>query len=79
MKATESVRNEDLRVGDMVYALGWKRITEIRPYLGPHIAFIFGIADTVPGVGFSLERGGYTEIIGTPKANRKVSEAGGAA
>ena len=55
----ESVRNEDLQVGDMVHVMGWKRVIAIRPYTGPH-AFVFALADTVPGVGFSLERGGYT-------------------
>jgi len=57
-----STRNEDLKVGDMVDVLGIKRVTAIRPYRGPH-AFIFALADTVPGVGFSLERGGYTDVI----------------
>lgn len=55
----KEVPNEDLRVGDLVYVLGWKRIVAIRPYVGPH-DFIFGVVDTVPGVGFSLERGGTT-------------------
>jgi hypothetical protein len=57
-----STRNEDLKVGDMVNVLGIKRISAIRPYRGPH-AFIFAVADTVPGGGFSLERGGYTDVI----------------
>jgi hypothetical protein len=56
-----SVPNEDLRVGDMVNVLGWKRITRIVPYDGPLKDIIFAVADTVPGVGFSLERGGETE------------------
>ena len=56
----EDVRNEDLRVGDYVYVLGIKRIVAIKPYTGPLEDIIFAIADTVPGVGFSLERGGYT-------------------
>lgn len=55
------LRNEDLRVGDVVHAITWKRITAIRPYKGPH-DFIFAIVDTVPGVGFSLERGGFTMV-----------------
>jgi hypothetical protein len=56
---TESVPNESLKVGDMVDALGWKRIVAIRPYRGP-FDFILGIVDTDAGCGFSLERGGYT-------------------
>lgn len=56
------VKNEELRVGDMVNVLGWKRITNIRPYNGPLTDIIFAIADTVPGVGFSLEKGGWTEV-----------------
>jgi hypothetical protein len=57
-------RNEDLKVGDMVRVLGWVRIVAIRPYRAewPLHAIIFAIADTVPGVGFSLERGGETEV-----------------
>ena len=60
----ENKRNEDLRVGDMVYVLGWKRITAIRPYPkdGPLFDIIFALADTVPGVGFSLERDGETTV-----------------
>lgn len=58
---TSTTRNEDLRVGDVVNVLGWKRIVAIRPYRGPLTDIIFALADTVPGVGFSLERGGYTE------------------
>lgn len=62
MSVVEEVPDEELRVGDMVDVLGVKRIIAIRPYVGPH-DFIIGIADTVPGVGFSLERGGYTRRI----------------
>lgn len=54
--------NEELKVGDMVYVLGWKRITAIRPYTGPLVDILFAIADTVPGCGFSLERNGTTEV-----------------
>ena len=56
----EYVRDEDLRPGDMVHVLGWKRITAIHPYDGPLRDITFALADTVPGVGFSLERGGVT-------------------
>jgi hypothetical protein len=58
-----SVRNEDLLVGDLVDVLGTKRITAIRPYTGPLRDIIFALADTEPGCGFSLERGGYTETL----------------
>lgn len=57
---SESVRNEDLRVDDMVEMLGWKRIVEIRPYNGPLTDIIFAIAETDQGASCSLERGGYT-------------------
>ncbi len=56
------IKNEDLGEGDVVDVLGWKRITAIRPYVGPLTHIIFAVADTVPGVGFSLERGGCTEV-----------------
>lgn len=58
----ENVKNEALRPGDVVHVLGVKRITAIRPYRGP-FNFIFAIADTAPGVGFSLEKGGYTDRL----------------
>jgi hypothetical protein len=60
---TESVRDEDLRVGDMVRGLVWGRIIAIEPYDGPLKDIIFAIAKMVPGGGFSLERGGYTERV----------------
>jgi hypothetical protein len=63
LQATEDVPNETLQVGDMVQALGWKRITVIRPYRGPLTDIIFAIADTDTGVGFSLEKGGYTTRV----------------
>lgn len=63
MTVWKSVRNEDLKVGDVVQVLGRKRITEIRPYKGPLIDIIFALADTDTGPGFSLERGGWTERI----------------
>lgn len=56
------VKNEELRVGDVVDVLGWKRITAIHPYRGPLADIIFATADTTPGCGFSLERGGYTRV-----------------
>lgn len=57
---SEEVPDEQLRVGDMVKIIGtWRRITAIRPYTGPH-DFVIGLADTVPGVGFSLCRGSTT-------------------
>ncbi len=66
MGIDEEVRNEDLRVGDMVHLwCGYQRIVAIKKYTGPH-EFIFGIVDTVPGVGFSLEKGGYTKRVKTP-------------
>lgn len=56
----EEVRDADLRVGDMVDVLGWKRIVAIDPYTGPH-AFVIGVARTVPGGSFSLTDTGYTK------------------
>jgi hypothetical protein len=56
------IPDEELRVGDMVHVLGWKRITAIWPYKGPHEDILFALADTTPGVGFSLERGGMTKV-----------------
>jgi hypothetical protein len=58
-----STPDEDLKVGDVVQVLGKKRITAIRPYQGPHRDIIFALADTDIGVGFSLEIGGYTEVL----------------
>ena len=46
----------------MVNVLGWKRIVAIRPYTGPLTDIIFAVADTVPGVGFSLQYGVETEV-----------------
>jgi hypothetical protein len=65
----ESVRNEDLRVGDIISAwFGRKTITAIRPYTGPLSDIMFAIADYEPGYsgkpcGFSLERGGHTDRV----------------
>jgi hypothetical protein len=57
------IRNEDLRVGDAVKMFyGWTTVTEIRPYVGPLADIVFAVADVKPGPGFSLERGGYTEV-----------------
>ena len=56
------IANEELRVGDMVDVLGWKRVVAIRPYRGPLADIIVAIVDTVPGVGFSLERGGTIRV-----------------
>ena len=54
------VPDDQLRVGDLVKVIGtWRRITAIRPYRGPY-DFVIGLADTVPGVGFSLCRGQWT-------------------
>ena len=61
--AIVNVRNEDLRPDDVVLALGRKRIVAIRPYKGPLTDIIFALADTDIGCGFSLEIGGYTEVI----------------
>ena len=55
-------RDEDLKVGDMVRVLGWKRITAIHKYTGPLTDIVFAIADTVPGAGFSLCYGCETEV-----------------
>lgn len=65
---TESRRDEDLRVGDVVLLwCGAKRITAIEPYRGP-LAEVFALAEYTPGAsrplgGFSLLRGGYTEVV----------------
>ena len=59
-------RNEDLRVGDVVKLwCGTQRIIAIHPYNGPLVDIIFAIVDTAPGMGFSLERGGYTTTVAT--------------
>lgn len=58
-------RDEDLVVGDVVRLwCGTKRITRIVPYRGPLAAIIFAVAAYEPGPtkGFSLERGGHTEL-----------------
>lgn len=65
---TEHVRDEDLRVGDVVVALRKARIVAIRPYTGPLTDIIFAIADTDIGSGFSLAIGGYTEVTKRVKA-----------
>ena len=63
MKRRE-VDHTELKVGDMVDVLGWKRIVAIRPYRGPHRSLgCFAIADTVPGVGFSLWSGQMVERV----------------
>lgn len=63
---TEDKRNEDLRPGNVVRLwYGWVTITEIRPYRGPLADIIFAVAEAKPGGGFSLERGGYTEVVVT--------------
>jgi hypothetical protein len=67
----EEVPDRDLRAGDLVDVLGWKRIVAIRPYTGP-LDFVIGLADTVPGVGFSLTDTGYTTRVA-----RLVEEAKG--
>lgn len=62
-----STRNEDLKVGDAVKLwCGVKRITRIDPYRGPLSDIIFGLAEVDIGVGFSLEKGGYTDVIDFP-------------
>jgi len=58
-----SIPDEDLKVGDVVQVLGKKRITAIHPYDGPLKEIIFARADTDIGVGFSLEIGGYTDVL----------------
>ncbi len=57
---TEEVRDEDLKVGDLVHVLQWVRIVAIKPYKGPLADIIHAIAETVPGVGFSLQKGNYS-------------------
>ena len=59
------VPDEDLRVGDTVRVLGVaRRILAIRPYEGKYVAEgCVGVADTEPGVGFSLWRGTETECL----------------
>lgn len=63
-------RNEDLRVGDVVLLwCGAKRITRIEPYIGPLQDIVFALAEYTPGAqlphgAFSLERGGFTEVVG---------------
>lgn len=58
------VRNEELRVGDIVEVIGtWARIIEIRPYDGPLRDIIFAIAHTTPkSASFSLEKRGWTTV-----------------
>jgi len=63
-------RNEDLQVGDVVLLwCGAKRITRIEPYDGPLKDIVFALAEYTPGAkephgAFSLERGGFTEVVG---------------
>lgn len=62
-----STRNEDLKVGDAVKLwCGVKRITRIDPYRGTLSDIIFGLAEVDIGVGFSLVKGGYTDVIDIP-------------
>jgi hypothetical protein len=58
----ETVRDEDLKPGDVVFVLGKKRITRISPYRGP-LKGCIGLADTDSGPGFSLWSSGTTERI----------------
>lgn len=61
---TESVRDEDLRVGDTVFFLGRaRRILEIKPYTGPLTDIVFAIAHTDLGGSFSLCFKSWTEKI----------------
>lgn len=59
----ESVRDEELKPGDMVDCLGLTRILEIKPYTGPLTDIVFAIAHTDRGTGFSLCRGGWSEKV----------------
>ena len=66
MSAPESrfIPAEELRAGDVVRYLEphpWVSVTEIRPYAGP-IACVFALAETRPGVGFSLCHGDMVEV-----------------
>lgn len=45
---------------------GIKRITRLDPYRGPLSDIIFALATVDIGVGFSLEKGGYTNVIDFP-------------
>lgn len=65
-KKTEFKRAEDLQVGDCVRYLEphpWVMVTEIRPYKGPLADIVFAIAETRPGIGFSLCRGDMVEVV----------------
>jgi hypothetical protein len=62
-----STRNEDLKVGDAVKLwYGVHRIILLDPYRGPLSHIIFAVAEVDIGGGFSLEKGGYTDVIDIP-------------
>ena len=61
-----NTRNEDLKVGDLIQLwCGVERIARIEPYRGPLTDIVFAIAYFAgPGNrGFSLEIGGYTDVL----------------
>ena len=60
----ESVRDEDLRIGDMVVMwCGRGRIVEIEAYKGALRDVVFAIARVDTGRDFSLIRGGWTDRV----------------
>ena len=74
MRATETVPDEALRVGDVVDicgcgargCLGLLRIVGTRGYEGPLSDVFFGLVDTATGPGFSLTKGGHTaRVVGS--------------
>jgi hypothetical protein len=65
---TRSTRNEDLAAGDVIRMWHSHTVTivAIEPYRGPLADVIFAtarIAGWNGPNGFSLERGGYTEVV----------------
>ena len=68
-ESTRLKADEDLRVGDVVLLwCGAKRLTAIRSYDGPLRDAVFALAEYTPGAhlprgGFSLMRGGFTEVV----------------
>lgn len=63
----ESVREEDLRPGDVIDLIGGPRmITAIRPYVGTLSDVLFAVADLAGyRCGISLERGGFMDRLVT--------------
>jgi hypothetical protein len=60
--ATKTIRDEDLKVGDVVVILGGEvRVVAIEPYTGP-LEEVFAIARTAPKRDFSLVHGCETQV-----------------